>query len=83
MVIAWLGPSTDEPPLEEQWRTYWPRSLDLIIGTIQLIFKPEQYFSLTTFQPEQCFGLFFQPSERGLIYIMSSGGQDHRRSNYI
>jgi len=32
-----------------------------------LFFQPEQYFSLTTIQPEQCFSAKFQTSERGLI----------------
>ena len=37
------------------------------------IFQPEQYFSLTTNQPEQCFGLFFQRSERDLRVGLFTG----------
>ena len=37
----------------------------IIIRTFQLVFQPEQYFPLTTNQPEQCCGLFFQRNERG------------------
>ena len=38
--------------------------VSLIICTFQLLFQPEQYFSLTTNQPKQCFYLFFQRNER-------------------
>jgi len=31
-----------------------------------LFFQPEQYFSLTTNQPEQCFGLFFSEANRAM-----------------
>jgi len=37
-----------------------------------LFFQLKQCFSITTNQPEQCFGLFFQRSERGLMLVLSN-----------
>ena len=47
----------------------------LIIRLFQLVFSARTVFSLTTNQPEQCFGLFFQRSERG-EYCSSLGATE-------
>ena len=40
---------------------------------VNLFFQPKQCFSLKTNQSEQCFGLFFQRSERGLRVRLDAG----------
>ena len=65
----------------------------LIIRLFQLVFSAEIVFSLTTNQPEQCFGLFFQRSERGhkvlkialrtMLYIPSILVTDSMFHSYI
>ena len=50
----------------------WPRSAYPIFGLLGWFFQPEQYFSLTTIQPEQCFqsvSAKIQQAERGHAYL--------------
>ena len=50
--------------------TQGPCSAYPISDLFDFFFQPEQYFSLTTIQPEQCFQLVsakILPAERGLI----------------
>ena len=49
----------------------WSCSFLLKSDFFGFFFQSEQYFSLTTYQPEQCFCFFFQRNEHG-IYLLNS-----------
>ena len=57
--------------LQSAWEKYTP-SFKITTIFFSLFFQPEQYFSLTTNQSEQCFGLFFQRSERAIWWSTSN-----------